>query len=334
MKISLVIPFYNAMPMLGDLTESICRNMAELEDPHSFEFVFINDGSTDDYVKLLDEFSEKFPTVKIITQENGGVAKARNNGIKAATGDYIWFVDADDMIEEHAFVSIIDALDEAEMPDIMFCDCKGYEDQHNYYHSFSYKYSDHMNGVIRIENEEDRSRVYDMLFGKLRINYAIWYQLFRRELLIKNNIYFDTKLKTSEDMDFKFKTLSNARSVMGIDACTYIYRFPNNARTSLSKSEITSDQLTLLCDMYSAWYDRFAEMNSRVSPETGGYSVMKNKFALLVNSTYKLLRIREDETAKSYFVEKEPYLAEVYKTNQEYLDWVTEEIKKGNYSVI
>lgn len=334
MRISLVIPFYNAMPLLGDLTESICRNMAEIEDSNLFEFVFINDGSTDDYANLLDEFSKKFPLVKIISQENGGVAKARNNGIKAATGDYIWFVDADDMIDEHAFRNIIDALDNSELPDIVFCDCKGYEDQYNYYHSFSYKYSDYMNGVIRIESEDDRSRVYDMLFGKLRINYAIWYQLFKRELLVERNIYFDTKLKTSEDMDYKFKTLSNARSVMGIDACTYIYRLPNDARTSLSKSEITSDQLVLLCDMYSGWYDKFNQMNSRVSPETGGYSVMKNKFALLVNSTYKLLRIREDETSKNCLAEKEPYLAEVYKTNQEYLDWVTEEIKKGNYTVI
>lgn len=282
MRISLVIPFYNAMPLLRDLTDSICRNMAEIDDRHSFEFVFVNDGSTDDYAALLDEFSKKFPLVKVISQENGGVAKARNNGINSASGDYIWFVDADDMVEEHAFCSILDAL-----------------------------------------------------FGKLRINYAIWYQLFRREFLRENEIYFDTKLKTSEDMDFKFKTLSTARSVMGIDECTYVYRLPNDARTSLSKSGFSCEQLVLLCDMYSGWYDKFSEMNAIVSPDTNGYGVMKNKFALLVYSAYKLLwQQKDDEAVGSYLAEKEPYLAGVCETNKEFLDRVIAEIRSGNYSGI
>lgn len=335
MRISLVIPFYNAMPLLRDLTDSICRNMAEIDDRHSFEFVFANDGSTDDYAALLDEFSKKFPLVKVISQENGGVAKARNNGINSASGDYIWFVDADDMVEEHAFCSILNALKDTVPPDIIFCDCKGYEDQHNYYHSFSYKYSDCMRGVWRIENEDDRSLVYDALFGKLRINYAIWYQLFRREFLRENEIYFDTKLKTSEDMDFKFKTLSTARSVMGIDVCTYVYRLPNDARTSLSKSGFSCEQLVLLCDMYSGWYDKFSEMNAIVSPDTNGYGVMKNKFALLVYSAYKLLlQQKDDEAVGSYLAEKEPYLAGVCETNKEFLDRVIAEIRSGNYSGI
>ena len=106
MRISLVIPFYNAMPFFGDLLSSICSNMTEISDQGCFEFVFINDGSTDDYSGILDEFANKFPLVKLISQENMGVAYARNQGIKAATGDYIWFVDSDDIIEDHAFLNV------------------------------------------------------------------------------------------------------------------------------------------------------------------------------------------------------------------------------------
>ena len=151
----------------------------------------------------------------------------------------------------------------------------------------------------------------------------------------ENEIYFDTKLKTSEDMDFKFKTLSTARSVMGIDVCTYVYRLPNDARTSLSKSGFSCEQLVLLCDMYSGWYDKFSEMNAIVSPDTNGYGVMKNKFALLVYSAYKLLlQQKDDEAVGSYLAEKEPYLAGVCETNKEFLDRVIAEIRSGNYSGI
>lgn len=336
MRISLVIPFYNAMPFFGDLLSSICSNMTEISDQGCFEFVFINDGSTDDYSGILDEFTKKFPSVKLISQENMGVAYARNQGIKAATGDYIWFVDSDDIVEDHAFLNVIEALKATELPDLVFFDCKGYDDQNNGYHYFDYNYSAYMSGIEYVENDEDRSRIYDVLFGKLKINYAIWYQFFKREMLIQNNITFDTELKTSEDLDFKFAALSHARSVMGLDICIYIYRFPNTNRNSLSKGKISNEQLILLCNMYSRRYEKFnSEVTAVLSAEANGYSLMKNKFSLLVYSSYKLLlQNKDNEMIQEYLRRNEPYLREVYTSNQEYLEWIIAEMKKGNYAVL
>ena len=334
MRISLVIPFYNAMPLLGDLLASICSNMSEIDDPYCFEFIFVNDGSTDDYSSVLDGFLEKYPLVKLISQENKGVGHARNQGIKVATGDYIWFVDSDDIVEKGAFAKVIEALKATELPDLIFCDCKGYDDQNDRYHVFNYKYSAYMDGVDYIESEKDRSRIYGILFGKLKINYAIWYQLFKRDLLIQNNIFFDTKLKVSEDMDFKFAALSHARSVIGLDIFIYIYRLPNTNRNSLSKSEISDEQVIFLCNMYRHWYEKFnSEVSADSSDEADGYRVMKNKFSLLVYSSYKLLLQRKkNEMIQEYLSQNEQYLREVYTSNQAYLEWIIAEMKKGNFA--
>ncbi len=336
MKVTIIIPFYNPMPLFGELIDSFYRNMDELTDYGSFEFVFINDGSLDNYADVLDPFLEKYSTAKIITQKNCGVASARNRGIKEAAGDYIWFVDADDIIDDHAFLSIQKAIMKEEvLPDIVFCNCKCFNDQNGNYHLFNYKYSDYINGINYIVNEDDRSRIYNILFGKLKVNYAIWYQLFRREMLFENNIFFDSKLKTSEDMDYKFMSLSCASSIIGVDDCIYTYRLPNNLRKSLSKQEMSAQQIIILCDMYYKWYDKFNKMLDVVSTETEGYELMKKKFSLLVYSANKLLKKNTDsEAVKQYLLTNEERFESVYKSNQNFLERVIEEMRNGNFSNI
>jgi glycosyltransferase involved in cell wall biosynthesis len=87
-NLSVVIPAYNAGPYLREAVESL---LAEAAD--GLEVVVVDDGSTDDSLKSIEEFP-----VKIIRQANGGEARARNAGIRAARGRYITFLDADDLI--------------------------------------------------------------------------------------------------------------------------------------------------------------------------------------------------------------------------------------------
>ena len=87
--ISVVIPNYNYGRFIGEAIESV---LAQTYQP--IEIVVVDDGSTDDSVKIIESFGDK---VKLIKQENGGVGKARNTGIKNSAGSYIAFLDADDV---------------------------------------------------------------------------------------------------------------------------------------------------------------------------------------------------------------------------------------------
>jgi len=88
MKFSVIIPVFNKA---NTITDSINTVLAQTEK--DFELIIVNDGSTDHLADVLKDF----PDVKVINRENGGVSRARNAGIRAAEGDYICFLDADDL---------------------------------------------------------------------------------------------------------------------------------------------------------------------------------------------------------------------------------------------
>ena len=91
--LSIIVPVYNIQKYIGKCLESILkiRNI-------DYEVLVINDGSPDDSQKIIDEYCQKNSRVKSFIKENGGLSSARNYGMKKAQGEYIWFVDGDDLI--------------------------------------------------------------------------------------------------------------------------------------------------------------------------------------------------------------------------------------------
>ena len=93
--ISFIIPCYNVADYLPDTLKSL-RSLKDIDD---CEFIFINDGSTDNTLDLLYQFAAEFPQAKIISQKNQGVSAARNAGLSNATGKYLLFLDGDDCLK-------------------------------------------------------------------------------------------------------------------------------------------------------------------------------------------------------------------------------------------
>ena len=115
-KVSVVVPVYNAQEYLEDCVESLVHQSIK-----EIELIFINDGSTDGSLKILQEYQEKYPEkIHIITKENGGQASARNVGIAQAKGKYIGFVDADDYVAECMYEKMYN-LAEKEQSDYVEC---------------------------------------------------------------------------------------------------------------------------------------------------------------------------------------------------------------------
>ena len=98
MKISVIIPSYNCEKTIRQSIDSVLSQTGA-----EIEIIVVNDGSTDNTEKILEEYNGK---IKIITIENNGVANARNTALQNATGDYIMFVDADDMLADGAIKEI------------------------------------------------------------------------------------------------------------------------------------------------------------------------------------------------------------------------------------
>ena len=93
--ISIIVPVYNTEKYIERCLDSIMK-----QDYPNFEVILVNDGSTDESGIIIQKYKEKYKNISYIKQENKGVGAARNAGIKVAKGDYISFVDSDDLIME------------------------------------------------------------------------------------------------------------------------------------------------------------------------------------------------------------------------------------------
>ena len=102
-KVSIIIPVYNAKNFIERCISSVlCQSYSDIE------VITVDDGSSDGSGAILDMLEKQDRRILVIHQENKGVSVARNNGIKVATGKYILFVDADDMIEADAIEKLMD----------------------------------------------------------------------------------------------------------------------------------------------------------------------------------------------------------------------------------
>lgn len=122
-KFSIVIPVYNVAPYLRDCLDSV---LAQTYD--NWESICVDDGSTDDSGEILDEYAEKDARFKVFHQSNAGVAAARNKGIQESIGDYLTFVDPDDVIRAQMLEWMASDLREGHSVDIFAIDNIQYRD--------------------------------------------------------------------------------------------------------------------------------------------------------------------------------------------------------------
>lgn len=108
-KISVIVPIYNAELYLDRCLKSIINNTHR-----NLEIICINDGSTDTSLNILESYKENDSRIIVISQENRGVSSARNKGLEIATGEYISFVDADDMIHPKFFTCLMSIMIESD----------------------------------------------------------------------------------------------------------------------------------------------------------------------------------------------------------------------------
>ena len=105
--VSVIIPAYNIEDYIGRCLDSIISQTYK-----NLEIIVVDDGSRDYTGEILDNYAKKDRRIKVIHKENGGVSSARNKGIEAAEGDYIGFIDGDDLIEPEMYKTLVDLLEE------------------------------------------------------------------------------------------------------------------------------------------------------------------------------------------------------------------------------
>lgn len=227
-KLSIIIPVYNIENYLARCLDSILNQTFT-----DFEVIIVDDGTKDNSGIIADLYSEKDNRIKVIHKENGGVSTARFEGIKIAKGEYIGFVDGDDMIDPDMY-SILIANAEKYNADISHCGYKmvfpdGRIDY--YYNTNKFVVQDNQNGLT------------DLLKGEF-IEPGLWNKVYKTDF-VKNvvlNKIMDSSIRINEDLLMNYYLFKQANKSVFIDKCLYHYMIHKN---SAATSKININKL---CD--------------------------------------------------------------------------------------
>ena len=223
MRFSIIIPAYNAEAYLQRCLDSIFSQ--EFTD---YEVIVIDDGSTDGTATLL----EGYPQVKVIPQENHGMATARNRGIDKAKGEYILFVDSDDELMPHALSNLAPQINGE---DIIGFGSSIYNEETQtitHYPLHTTHYTLHTGWDYFNHHRLETTPVHFV---------CVWQRAYRRAFLAENNMHFVDGLRRAEDDLFTTMVMLHARSVKTIPDTLYIYHVRQGSITRTSNLKLDAD---------------------------------------------------------------------------------------------
>jgi glycosyltransferase involved in cell wall biosynthesis len=204
---SVIVPVYNVESYLRQCLDSVIH-----QDYSNYEVICINDGSTDDSSDILREYEQEDSRIKIIEQTNRGLSAARNAGIKAATGEYIFFLDSDDWIEPDTLKILAQKQNGEDM--ICFNGRRFFEDEQT---------EEPDKGIEEAAlSGWDYYNKYALMPRKFHFVCTVL-RIYRREFLLTNNLFFKEGI-FHEDNLFTPIVCYYAKSVKVIPDCLYIYR--------------------------------------------------------------------------------------------------------------
>lgn len=235
--ISIIVPAYNLEKYIARTINSILQQTYK-----EIEIIVVDDGSTDNTWPIIEELASNYSQISAIHTSNRGVTSARITGVKAARGEWIGFVDGDDIIEVDMYQRL---LDNANMhhADISHC---------GYQMIFSDGMVQYYHNTGCLEKHGRVAALKELLSGA-RIEPGLWNKLFRKKLFEGILEVMDASIKINEDLLMNYMLFSNAAVSVFEDFCPYHYmvRSSSASKAKISKN-IIYDPIKvkqLICDM-------------------------------------------------------------------------------------
>lgn len=204
--LSIVIPVYNVEKYIGKCLES-CLNQ-DLDD-NNYEIIVVNDGSTDNSPVIINTYIQQYNNIKVIHQENGGQSVARNTGLAAARGKYIWFIDSDDTITPNSLGNLIETACAYNLDVLCF--------------TLNFIYQDGQSHKFNIVHENNR-KIYrgEDFICKVIMPDSACIALFKKDYLTNISLTFLEGI-IHEDKEFTVRAYSLANRISYIDTPCYGY---------------------------------------------------------------------------------------------------------------
>lgn len=207
MLVSVIVPVYNVEAYIGKCIDSILSQTFT-----DFELLLIDDGSSDNSLKICRQYESKDPRVRIFFQKNSGPSKARNLGIVEAKGKYVTFVDSDDYVDSDYLLELTKYDSDLVSSGFKLWYAKDDRTEYKSYDHFFYATKEDHNINLAIEEGEFKY----LLAGPCC-------KLYKKSILLKYNILFDESLTYGEDHLFNLRYLQYTQDLVLIPYAGYVY---------------------------------------------------------------------------------------------------------------
>lgn len=176
---SIIIPVFNVEEYIHNVVQSVLK-----QNYTDYEIILIDDGSTDQSGTICDEYAKKHSQIYVIHQTNGGLSSARNSGLTIAQGEYIVFVDGDDMLAEGALRKLVEVIHEYNSPECIINRRQAFITNSRTEEECAYYFDKRkLSSLSRLHLYKHLIRYKDMWFGA-------WIFVLRREIIEKNRLLF------------------------------------------------------------------------------------------------------------------------------------------------
>lgn len=212
--ISIIVPVYNVEKYLRECLDSISQLKAV-----TWEAILVDDGSTDISGQICDEYAKQDSRFRVIHQKNAGVSAARNAGLEAAEGEWIWFVDSDDSINPDFEISNPEVLDDADY--VLF-------DMRKFHDGEELKSLEHQKGTVKCTDlsKNDFLCKYQCNHHQRLFYKKTWVMIDHHQRLA-----FCLGTRVGEDLEFQYKYLTRCQRPARLDAVLYNYRLREGSAT-------------------------------------------------------------------------------------------------------
>ena len=211
-KISIIVPVYKVEAYLPKCIESIMH-----QTYRDLEIILVDDGSPDKCGEICDQYAQKDGRIHVIHKKNGGVARARNDGLEYANGDYISFIDSDDWIAENAYEILYQGLKQYDA-DCAVGKCVTVIDK---------------NGTLSPKKNSDSpvrcETAFEAMKHVLLSGSAVWNRLFKREVFQQIRFPLD---RVNDDEVVALHAYAECKNIVFLNQDTYYYRIRQDSITT------------------------------------------------------------------------------------------------------
>lgn len=326
MKLSFIVPVYKVEKYLEKCVESILSQSMD-----DYEIILVDDGSPDACPAICDNYAERYPDkIIVIHKENTGPGISRNFGIRAAKGEYIFFVDSDDyLVEDKANILYEKAVEfNVDVLQTSYYSVKENTDIKNYTGIHFEKEK------LILHSDMEKELCYSSSKGYIVFP---WRNLYRREFLLKNKIFFNENLRMVEEGPFNMEAFSKAERFVAVDIPVLCYRVREN---SLQRQKYVPDYDKWLCWQWSLKLKYYGEncTPSQIFYEDIGEYTVRSIFPILLANVYRnkpeesfkvLRRLGNSEMMRRSFADYD-----IKKFKSKSLDWLMTWLAKKKFYIL